>query len=237
MVQSIINHFLDTNMILSIAFEDSNFDECKTYYKLKYKRYISYNVKDETLNVIERNKVIALNIISYIRNYISSNNINLSHLDSHMQKIKLEYLKQFKNQTHVYNLKKDKFLIIVRDLFNVYYDEIKKAIISNDYELESLSLKIKDAFKKYNRKVTKCLISFEKFSFENNVNLINQLIDIGIHEKDAILVDDCHNKSIDINEKFVFITQDKGILNYSQEAFKLLDSKIHFSKPNNFFNN
>ena len=35
MVQSIQNHFLDTNMIISIAFEDSNFNECKTYYKLE----------------------------------------------------------------------------------------------------------------------------------------------------------------------------------------------------------
>ena len=60
MVQSIQNHFLDTNMIISIAFEDSNFNECKTYYKLEYKRYVSYNVKNETLNVIERRKIIAL---------------------------------------------------------------------------------------------------------------------------------------------------------------------------------
>lgn len=122
MVQSIQNHFLDTNMILTIAFEDSNFEECKTYYKFEYKRYISYNVKNETLNVIERKKLISLNILSYIENYISSNSINLSHLDSDLQKIKKEYLKQFKNQAHIFNIKKDKFLKIVTDLFNAYHD-------------------------------------------------------------------------------------------------------------------
>ena len=168
---------------------------------------------------------------------MSSNTINLSHLESHMQKIKKKYLNQFKNQTHIYHIKKDKFLKIVGDLFYAYYDEIRNAIITNDLQLETLSLKIKDAFKKYNKTITRCLITFEIFSFKNNFNLIKQLIDIGIHEKDAILVDDCYNKSIDINEKFVFVTQDKGILNCSQEAFELLDSKIHFSKPKYFLNN
>ena len=33
---SIQNHFLDTNMILSIAFKGPNFYECRNYYKLEH---------------------------------------------------------------------------------------------------------------------------------------------------------------------------------------------------------
>lgn len=234
---SIQNHFLDTNMILSITFKGSNFNECKNYYKLEYKRYISYHVKDEALGVIERMRLIAFSIVSYIKNYMSSKNIKLSNLDFHMQRIKKSYLYQFKDEAHVFEIEKEKFVKIVGDLFMEYYDEIRTAIINNDIELESLSIKLKNAFKGYNKSVSRCLSNFEKFSFENNQDLIYQLINIGIHDSDAVLVDDCYNKSKDINEKFVFVTQDKGIINCSRDAFKLLNSQIHFSKPISFLNN
>ena len=224
-------------MILSIAFRNSNFDECRDYYKLSYKRYISYNVKDESLGVIERMRLIAFNIVKYIKNYMSSKNINLTNLNYHMHNIEKRYLNQFKDESHVYGIENDKFSKIVGDLFIEYYDEIRDAIINEDFNLESLSLKLRNTFKGYNKSVSKCLSTFEKFSFKNNQNLINQLIDIGIHEKDAILVDDCFNKSKDINEKFVFITLDKNIIDCSQDAFKILNSKIHFSQPILFLDN
>lgn len=234
---SIQNHFLDTNMILSIAFKESNFNECRNYYKLEYERHISYHVKDEAIGVIERMRLIASSMMNYIKNNMSSKNIKLSNLDFHMQKIKKSYLNQFKDESHIFGVKKEKFIKIVEDLFIEYHDEIRTAIINNDIKLESLSIKLKNAFKEYNKSVSRCLSNFEKFSFENNHDLINQLIDIGIHNSDAILVDDCYNKSKDINEKFVFVTQDKDIIKCSQDAFKLLNSQIHFSKPNSFLNN
>ena len=89
----------------------------------------------------------------------------------------------------------------------------------------------------YNKTINNCMANFDKFSFVNNQKLINQLIDIGIHESDAIIVDDCYNKSMNINEKFVFITYDNKIIECSREAFKLLNSNVHFSKPTVFLNN
>ena len=168
---------------------------------------------------------------------MSSKNINLSNLDFHMQKIKKSYLNQFKYESHVFGVEKEKFLKIVGDLFLEYYDEIRTAVINNDIELESLSIKLKNAFKAYNKSVSICLSNFEKFSFENNWNLINQLTDIGIHDSDAILVDDCYNKSKAMNEKFVFVTQDMDIIKCSRDAFELLNSQIHFSNPISFLNN
>ena len=168
---------------------------------------------------------------------MSSKNISLSNLDFHMQKIKIGYLNQFKDESHVFEIEKGKFVKIVGDLFIEYYDEIRTAIINEDIELMELSIKLKNAFKGYNKSVSGCLSAFEKFSFENNQKLIGRLIDIGIHESDAVLVDDCYNKSKDMNEKFVFVTQDNDIIDSSKDAFKLLNSRIHFSKPISFLNN
>ena len=126
---------------------------------------------------------------------------------------------------------------IVDDLFVEYCDEVRNAIIMDDVELESVSLKLRNIFKMYNKSVSRCLTAFEKFSFENNEKLINQLIGTGIHKKDAILVDDCYNKSKEINEKFVFVTLDKDIIECSKSAFELLDSQVHFSEPMQFLNN
>ena len=41
----------------------------------------------------------------------------------------------------------------------------------------------------------------------------------------------------EMNEKFVFITYDTDILDCCGDAFKLLNSKVHFSKPDSFLNN
>lgn len=85
-------------------------------------------------------------MLSYIKNFMSSKNINLSNLDFHMQKIKKSYLNQFKYESHVFGVEKEKFLKIVGDLFLEYYDEIRTAVINNDIELESLSIKLKKCF-------------------------------------------------------------------------------------------
>ena len=121
--------------------------------------------------------------------------------------------------------------------FFIYYEEIKDTIVNYDVDLNILSSKLRNLFKMYNKIIANCIANFDKFSFANNQNLIDHLIKMGIHESDAIIVDDCYNKSMDINEKFVFITYDNNIIECSGDAFKLLNSKVHFSKPVSFSNN
>lgn len=221
-------------MILSIPFKGDNYKTCVKYYQLNYKRHISDNVKKEVYDVIGRLRMISLDVFNHIKQYVTSKNISLTKIEYHIQTIKNTYLNKFLNMDYVFGIKKNKFLSIVDDVFNTYYDEIKDTIVNNDISLDSLLSKLRDLFKRYNKIISNCMDNFENFSFENNQDLIKQLISIGIHEKDAILVDDCYNKSKEINEKFVFVTQDKGIITCSKDAFELLDSKIHFSKPNSF---
>ena len=146
-------------------------------------------------------------------------------------------MNRFKRDDYAFGIEKDRFVDIVNDVFIIYYDEIKDTIVDNDVNLNSLSSKLRNLFKMYNKTITICIANFDKFSYANNQKLIDQLIDIGIHKSDAIIVDDCYNKSKDMNEKFVFITYDNKIMECSGDVFKLLNSKVHFSKPASFLNN
>lgn len=224
-------------MILTIPLKNDNFRECAEYYKLDYERHMSNHVEKEVFSVIERLRLISLDIFKHIKDYIISNNIPLIKIDSHIHKIKTIYLNRFKRDDYAFGIEKDRFVDIVNDVFIIYYDEIKDTIVDNDVNLNSLSSKLRNLFKMYNKTITNCIANFDKFSYANNQKLIDQLIDIGIHKSDAIIVDDCYNKSKDMNEKFVFITYDNKIMECSGDAFKLLNSKVHFSKPASFLNN
>ncbi len=231
------HHFLDTNIILTIPLRNDNYRDCAEYFKLDYERHISNHVEKEVFSVIERLRLISLDIFKHIKNYIISKNIPLIKIDSHIHKIKTTYLNRFKDDDYVFGIEKDRFIDIVNDVFITYSDEIKDTIVDNDVNLNLLSFKLRNLFKMYNKTINNCMANFDKFSFVNNQKLINQLIDIGIHESDAIIVDDCYNKSMNITEKFVFITYDNKIIECSREAFKLLNSNVHFSKPTVFLNN
>lgn len=224
-------------MILAVPLRNDNYSDCVEYYKLDYERHISNHVEKEVFTVIGRLRLISLDIFKHIKDYIISKNIPLIKIDSHIHKIKTAYLNRFKDDDYAFGIEKDRFVDIVNDMFIIYYDEIKDTIVDNDVNLNLLSLKLRNLFKMYNKTVTNCMANFDKFSYANNQKRINQLIDIGLHESDEVLVDDCYNKSMDINEKFVFITYDTDILDCSEDAFKLLNSKVHFSKPIVFLNN
>ena len=231
------HHFLDTNMVLAIPFKNDYYHDCVEYYKLNYERYISYNVEKEVFNVTGRLRLITIDVFNHIKSYITSRNIALIKIDYHIQIIKNTYQNKFTDKDYVFGIKKEKFLSITDELFITYYEEIKNTILNNDTNLDLLTLKSKNAFKEYNKSITNCMVNFEKFSFENNQTLIDKIVATGIHEKDAILVEDCFNKAKDMNEKFVFVTQDKDIIECSKDAFKLLNSKVYFSNPVSFLNN
>lgn len=231
------HHFLDSNMILAIPLRNDNYRDCVEYYKLDYERHISNHVEKEVFSVIGRLRLISLNIFNHIKEYIISKNIPLIELDYHIYKIKNNYLNKFKNYDYAFGIGIDRFVNIVDDIFIIYYDEIKDTIVDNDVNLSLLSSKLRNLFKIYNKTITNCMVNFDKFSFVNNPKIIDQLIDIGIHKSDSIILDDCYNKSMDINEEFVFITYDNKIIECSGEAFKLLNCKVHFSKPSSFLNN
>ena len=222
---------------MAIPLRNDNYRDCVEYYKLDYERHISNHVEKEVFSVIERLRLISLDVFKHIKEYIFSKNIPLIKIDSNINKIKVSYLNKFKDDDYVFGIEKDRFLNIVNDVFIVYYNEIKDTIVNYDVNLKLLSLKLRNLFKMYNKIITNCIANFDKFSFANNQKLIDHLINMGIHESDAIIIAGCYNKSMDINEKFVFITYDNKIIECSGDAFNLLNSKIHFSKPVSFLNN
>ncbi|MBO5150877.1 MAG: hypothetical protein J6B73_01750 [Methanobrevibacter sp.] len=188
-------------MILAIPLRNDNYRDRVEYYKLDYERHISNHVEKEVFSVIGRLRLISLNIFNHIKEYIISKNIPLIELDYHIYKIKNNYLNKFKNYDYAFGIGIDRFVNIVDDIFIIYYDEIKDTIVDNDVNLSLLSSKLRNLFKIYNKTITNCMVNFDKFSFVNNPKIIDQLIDIGIHKSDSIILDDCYNKSMDINEE------------------------------------
>ena len=231
------HHFLDSNMILAIPLRNDNYRDCVEYYRLDYERHISNHVEKEVFSVIGRLRLISLDIFNHIKDYIILKNIPLIKLDYHIHKIKTNYLNKFKSYDYAFGIEIDRFVNIVDDIFIIYYGEIKDTIVDNDVNLSLLSSKLRNLFKMYNKTITNCIANFDKFSLVNNQKIIDQLIELGIHKSDSIIVDDCYNKSMDINEKFVFITYDNKIIECSGDAFKLLKCNVHFSKPDLFLNN
>lgn len=82
-------------MILTIPFRDDNYSDCVEYYKLNYERHISNHVEKEVFNVIQRLRLISLDVFKHIKGYIISKNIPLTRIDSHIHKIKISYLNKF----------------------------------------------------------------------------------------------------------------------------------------------
>lgn len=233
---TIKNHFLDTNIILSIAFENSNFKICADYCKLNYNRFVSQTVKDEAHAVVERFRKISIDIVKHIKQYISTKKISLVNLEYHLNAIKKAYLDKFKNDEYVFNIKKEKFTDIVQDVFVEFSDEIKSAIINNDLDLIDLTSKLRNNFKKYYSGVNRCIKNFVLFDAPIDEQLKSSLINIKIHESDAIILNDCYYKSEELNKKFVFITQDVNLIDKSKKVQKLLNEKVYILNPSFFLN-
>ena len=114
------HHFLDTNMILAIPLKNDNYIDCLDYYKLDYERHISYHVEKEVFSVIQRLRLISLDVFKHIKDYIISKNIPLIKIDSHIRKIKTTYLNKFKDDDYVFGIVKDRFLGIVTDIYYIF---------------------------------------------------------------------------------------------------------------------
>lgn len=227
-------HFLDTNIILAIILPN---DGCKSesaeYFTKSNQKKIFFNTAFmEAKKVINNLRRVSLKIIACIKNYLTRNLINSKNVNNHFRKIKELFLKRYQNDDFPENMKKENFVNVINNFFNEYAIEIKQILIDDKInELNTFLSHIKDAFKQLH----KDLINFShhliciSFIIENTK--LNELIDIGIHKPDNILINEAFVLSSVTNQIIVFVTFDKGILNYYDEIIELFSSKIHVLNP------
>ena len=226
------NHFLDSNILLGRILGEEHTEKYRNYFAHDIDRYISIRVKKECENVINRLKRLSLRFISYIMDIARSNqNINLMGIDQLMNKMKMDFIKIFNEKSYYEGLDKEKFVKIVTDLLNDWYDNLKDDFI---HGTSINSKKIKNNIKVTYREANKSLknifsnLNIGQYYQKEDNNLFEEKIkNIGIHKSDNCILLDCYVLSKNhLNEKVAFITQDQKICENNENLQIIFNSLI-----------
>ena len=227
-------HFLDTNIVLAIILpNDKSKDKSAEYFKRSgHEKYFSNTAFKEAKKVINNWRRISLKIIDCIKNYLTQNLINSQNVNIHFKKIKELFLKRYQDDDFPENMKKENFENVITIFFNDYASEIKRILIADKVsELNAFSKDIRDAFKQLRNDLISFLNNLICISFVEENTKLKELIDIGIHKPDNVLINEAFVLSSFINQIIGFVTFDNGILMYHKEIIKLFSSKIYVLNP------
>lgn len=227
-------HFLDTNIVLALILpnDGSKSESAKYFTKSSHAKYFSNTAFKEAKKVINNWRRISLKIIDCIKNYLTQNLINSQNVNIHFRKIKELFLKRYQDDDFPENMKKENFENVITIFFNDYASEIKQILIEDKVsELNAFSKDIRDSFKQLRNDLISFLNNLICISFVEENTKLKELIDIGIHKPDNVLINEAFVLSSFINQIIGFVTFDNGILMYHKEIIKLFSSKIHVLNP------
>ena len=197
-----------------------------------HEKYFSNTAFKEAKKVINNWRRISLKIIDCIKNYLTQNLINSQNVNIHFKKIKELFLKRYQDDDFPENMKKENFENVITIFFNDYASEIKRILIADKVsELNAFSKDIRDAFKQLRNDLISFLNNLICISFVEENTKLKELIDIGIHKPDNVLINEAFVLSSFINQIIGFVTFDNGILMYHKEIIKLFSSKIYVLNP------
>ena len=234
-------HFLDTNIVLAVILpNDESIKESKNYFNIvTHEKYFSNTAYSESKKVIDKFKTLSMKITVFIQEYLSKNLVNENTKTKHFNKIKKQFLNQYKNVEYPLNFKKRKFIKIVDDFFSENKNTIEKIIVCVDDKLILAFKKdIKDSF-------TELRIDLDEFS-SNQLRCISvickdnnkkQLNKMDIYKEDAILIDEAFNLTSTIIDHITFVTFDNGILKVSNEINEKFPYNVHISSPKEILQN
>lgn len=227
-------HFLDTNIVLALILpnDGSKSESAKYFTKSNHEKYFSNTAFKEAKNVINNWRRVSLKIIECIKKYLAQNLINSQNVNNHFGKIKESFLKRYQDDDFPENMKKENFEKVINIFFTEYANEIKQMLIDDKpNELNAFTKDIRDAFKQLRNDLIGFLNNLICISFIEENRKLKELIDIGIHKPDNVLINEAFVLSSFINQIIGFITFDNGILKYHKEIIKLFSSKIHVLNP------
>lgn len=227
-------HFLDTNIVLALILpNDGSRSESRKYFtNSSHEKYFSNTAFKEAKNVINKWRRVSLKLIDCIKKYLTQNLINSLNVNTHFIKIKELFLKRYHDDDFPENMKKENFENVINIFFNDYASEIKQILIDDNVsELNAFSKDIRDAFKQLHNDLISFLDNLICISFVEENTKLKQLIDMGIHKPDNVLINEAFVLSSFLNQIIGFITFDNGILKYHKEIIKLFSSKIQVLNP------
>ena len=221
-------------MVLALILpnDGSKSESAKYFTKSSHAKYFSNTAFKEAKKVINNWRRISLKIIDCIKNYLTQNLINSQNVNIHFKKIKELFLKRYHDDDFPENMKKENFESVINIFFNDYASEIKQILIDDNVsELNAFSKDIRDAFKQLHNDLISFLDNLICISFVEENTKLKQLIDMGIHKPDNVLINEAFVLSSFLNQIIGFITFDNGILKYHKEIIKLFSSKIQVLNP------
>lgn len=227
-------HFLDTNIVLALILpKDGSKSKSAEYFtKSNHEKYFSNTAFNEAKKVINNWRRVSLKIIECIKNYLTQNLINSQNVNNHFRKIKELFLKKYQHDDFPENMKKENFENVINIFFNDYGSKIKQILINDKVsELNTFSKDIREAFKLLRNNLIDFSDNLNCISFVEENTKLNELIDIGIHKPDNILINEAFILSSFFNQIIGFVTFDKGILKYCKEIIELFSSKIYVLNP------
>ena len=227
-------HFLDTNIVLALILpnDGSKSESGKYFTKSSHEKYFSNTAFKEAKNVINNWRRVSLKIITCIKNYLTQNLINSQNVNAHFRKIKELFLKRYQDDDFPENMKKENFENVITIFFNEYDSKIKQILIDDNLsELNVISKDIRDAFKQLHNDLISFLDNLICITFVEENTKLKELIDIGIHKPDNVLINEAFVLSLFLDQIIGFITFDNGILKYNNEIINLFSSKIHVLNP------
>lgn len=232
------HHFLDTNIILAMVLDnDSCFDDVKNYLEFNSIHYISNTAKEEAKFKINTDKRIFLELAEYIKNFSNENNVDLLKFNKSLNYIKKSFLKQYDEMDFPENMPKKRFQSLVESFFDRFENEIINIVI--DFDNSHFKQHIIGA----NISALSNLEVFSKkhncISFVQSGNLVPSLKEIGIANKDAILIDESHHLSLTLNDSVNFITFDHEVQQLKDRIIEEITKNVVVSSPMEFvsFNN
>lgn len=226
------NHILDTNIILGMVLpNDDSYENAKKYLELDYRPYVSTTSYKEAEEKIVKIRKLSLNINEYIKNYSIENNINLLNIPKIRLIVKNNFLNQFKNKKYPVSLSEKGFEQIVTNFFNNYENEITLVLISqNNDELSKL---IKETFRESNVNLDYFISEQTCITFYSDGGKVDPLEKIGIHKKDAILLDEAYQLHLTLDEPVNFITFDSEVLELKTDVSTVIQN-VTVSNPIEF---
>ena len=230
--------FVDSNIFLSVPLNDHDKSSCEKYLNNNYCKITSQNVKNESINFINKLFNLSKSILSFFQEIIVKDNIPDSQVHLHVSSIEDSFLKKFDKLDFPFNFKRKKFVKLVENFFKHLYFLFKEKYYKSTKEI--LLEEFSDIDKYYYHSSKILFICFNKVTicnvdvYDDDNVLIDLLNKNGIHNPDSRILVDAYRICISLNKRLFFVTKDKTILNKYPQISKLYDFRIC---PKNFNNN
>lgn len=221
---------LDTNIILAIVLDnDESYGNAKRYLEYKATRYVSNTSFIEAKDKLSNDRRLFLDISDFARNYSLENRINYLKMDECRADVEKSFLKQ-SGEIYLLNYAtQEKFDSLVKDFFNNFNEEINSILImgENNY----LNNHIRNAYKKGVSNLNNFFDEYKALTFIFCGKYIKTFEMMGMHNKDAVLLDESYHLHMFLNAPVNFVTFDNGILIHKNKIFELISKDLIVSNP------